>query len=135
MAIRLDDVTFFDEELDATFRTWREAIEAARNWTVGGGGAEYDSSVAGHTLFVKAAAGGTVSAIVQTGGISASPSENQLGEGNVKLKLRTTGSTLIDGPIIKCYSRFKKAVPAGTWCEVSPDREASKMVGADCPLT
>jgi hypothetical protein len=134
MSIRLDDVTFYDVELDATFKAWREAIERANNWAIGGN-AEFDEGTAGFALFVKAAAGGTVSAIVLFPGISASPSENVLGEGDVKLKIRTTGPNVIDGPTIRCYSRFKVSVTTGTWCEVSPDREAAKLVGADCPLT
>ena len=34
--VTLDDVSFGDEEIDAAFRRWREAIEQANHWSVSG---------------------------------------------------------------------------------------------------
>ena len=124
-----------DPEVERILESWATCIELAHTHEVGGH-VNFDFSPGtGYVWFFPNSTGGTISGIVQSGGITASPSEGTLGSGNVKLKIRTTGATVIDGPILVCYSRFKVAVPAGTWVEVSPDREALKLIGADCPIT
>ena len=130
--VRLDGISFGDADLDALFREWRDAIERANNWTVGGH-AEFNAGPSGNTLFVKGG-GGTISAVVATGGITAAPDANTLGQGDAVLRLRN-GAALINGPTIKVYSNFSTAIPAGTRIEIAPEAGGDyKLVGSDCPV-
>lgn len=128
--IRLDDLSFGDPDIDAAFREWREAIERANTWAVGGH-AEFSGSPSGYTLFVKGYPG-PVSALAASGGITAAPDANTLGQGNAVLRYRN-GATLVNGPTVRVYSNFSTAIPAGTRIEVAPDGADYKLVGSDCP--
>ena len=128
MTVRLDDLSFEDAEVDAVLRCWREAIEAAHNWTCQGR-ATISTGPGGFHLAVLTAPS-SVSAVVATGGISAA-SGSTLGSGNATLRHRT-GTALVDGPVVRVLSHFSVAIPAGTRIEVCPDGEVYKLVGSDC---
>jgi hypothetical protein len=130
--VTLDDVSFGDEEIDAAFRRWREAIEQANHWSVSGP-VEFDAGPTGYSLLIKTSPG-ALSAVAATGGIGAAPDANTLGQGNAVLRYRK-GASLMNGPTVKVYSNFLVAVPAGTRLEVAPDGADYKLVGADCPTS
>ena len=130
--VTLDDVSFGDEEIDAAFRRWREAIEQANHWSVAGH-AEFDAGPNGYSLLIKSSPG-AFSAVAAGGGIGAAPDADTLGQGSAILRYRN-GAALTNGPTVKVYSNFRMAVPAGTRLEVAPDGAEYKLVGADCPTS
>lgn len=131
--VRLDDLSFGDPEIDGAFRAWREAIERANTWAIGGH-VEFSNSPSGFTLFVKGYPGPST-AVVATGGITARVSSTQLGVGNAVLKLKTPGkATIASGATVKVYSGLGTLIPAGTYIEILPIGDGDyKLVAADCP--
>lgn len=111
--VRLDDIEGFGPEVDATLRQWREGIEGANNWAVGGW-AEYFASPAGHKLIVH---GGRVGKVAKTGGTAiAAMSGTTPGVGEITLY--TLGSTLAVGPPEIAYNIAPEEVAADTWVVV-----------------
>lgn len=131
--VRLDDLSFGDPEIDGAFRAWREAIERANTWAIGGH-VEFSNSPSGFTLFVKGYPGPST-AVVATGGITARVSSTQLGVGNAVLRIKTPGkATVASGATVKVYSWFGTALTAGTHIEILPIGDGDyKLVAADCP--
>lgn len=127
--VRLDDLSFGDDDVDEALLKWRSAIEEAHNWHVSGH-CEFKATPGGYSLHIKAA-GSPISAVVATGGITAAPDADTLGQGNATLRHRT-GAALSDGPTVLVYSNFSVAIPAATRVEVVPDGAAYKLVAADC---
>lgn len=74
----------------------------------------------------------SISAVAATGGITAAPDADTLGQGNVILR-RRDGAALTNGRTVLCYSNFSTAITAGTRLEVEPDGTDYKLVAADCP--
>lgn len=128
--VRLDDISFGDEDVDEALQLWRKAIEAAMNWKITGH-CSFTATPDGSALHVKGAST-PISGVVATGGITAAPNANTLGQGNVTLRYRT-GAALVDGPVVLTYSNFSTAITAGTRVEVVPDGEAYKLVASNCP--
>lgn len=129
--VRLPDIDWGDDELNAAFRKWRESIEAALNWSVKGH-ADFIASATGFALLVKGDSP-TLTAVVATGGITARVNSTTLGEGNAVLKFRTTGATMVSGPTVKVYNSFAVVIPADTFIEVARDGADYKLQGSDCP--
>jgi hypothetical protein len=131
--VTLPKIELGNPELDAAIEEYRKGIMNANNWRVTGNGIFHPSGTGGFSLRINNG-GGAISAVVQTGGITAAPSANKLGVGNVRLRTRENDN-LYDAEIVKCYSTFRVAVAAGTRVEVVWDGPDVKLVGADCPLT
>lgn len=129
--VRLDDVSFGDPEVDAAFRRWREAIEGAHNWSVTGH-AQFEAGPNAYGLYVKGYTG-PLSAVTATGGITAAPDDDTLGEGDAILRYRN-GAALTNGPTVKVYSNCTVAIPADIRIEIAPDGADYKLVFANyCP--
>lgn len=126
--VRLDDISFGDDEVDEAFGKWRAAIEEAHNWKITGH-CTFHATAGGYALHVKGSAA-PLSAVVATGGITAAAGNN-LGQGNATIRYRT-GAALTDGPTVLVYSNFTVAIPATTRIEIAPDGDAYKLLGADC---
>ena len=95
------------------------------------GGVSVHSGPGGLTIVGPTIPPSALSAVAATGGISAAPNADTLGQGNAVLRVRN-GAALTNGPTVKVFSNFSEAVPAGTRIEVAPDGADYKLVGADC---
>lgn len=132
MPVRLNDVTFYDDDLDAEFRRWREAIERANLWTVGGV-ATFDEGAAGFSLFIPGREKSTARhAVVLSPGISAAPDADTLGSGQIMLRKRD-GVDLTDDVEGTLYINFTVPIPTGTRVTVVPDGKDWTIPGANCP--
>jgi hypothetical protein len=131
MSVRLDDISFDDPiSLDPLLRQWREAIERANSWDIGGN-VEFNGGPSGYTLFIRPPRG-VMSAVVTTE-ITAAPDADTLGEGVAMLRLRS-GADLTDQEEVTVFSDFSVPVPVGTRIKVAPDGEAYALIAADfCP--
>lgn len=132
MSVALNDISLFDDDLDATLRAWREAIERANNVT-GGGVLQIDEGPAGFVFFVpNQEKPRAMAAVVLTGGISAAVGDT-LGEGTIMLR-RRNGADLEDWKEAHCYSNFTFAIPETTRLGVVPDGDDWQIPGAQyCP--
>jgi hypothetical protein len=129
--VRLDDISFGDEDVDEVARSWRAGIEFANNWKVTGH-AEFTNTTDGYALFVKGAA--SVYVAVSISIITAAPDANTLGQGMAVQRFRE-GAVLSDGEEVKVYSNFSVAIPSGTRLVIAPDGDAFQLVAADCPTS
>lgn len=127
---RLNSILTIWPDVTALLKEWKAFIERADSWSWGEGFHVRDGD-AGRTVSYLPPPS-AVSAVVATGGITAAPDANTLGQGNATLRYRN-GAALVDGPTVKVYSNFTMAVAAGTRIEVAPDGADYKLVGADCP--
>jgi hypothetical protein len=127
--VRLADLVFGEPDVDEALVRWREAIERANNWAIGGA-VEYNAGASGNSLFVRG--GSRPIAAVVTTEIDAKPDADTLGEGVARLRTRS-GADLTDGEEVTVFSNFSVAIPVGTEIVVLPDGEAHMLVGADCP--
>jgi hypothetical protein len=128
---RLNDITFYDADLDAEFKRWREAIEKANRWSVAPPLA-LDESSGGRLLTVR---GPTAPgrAVVGSGGVTASPGASAFGVGSGVLWIRGSGVNLVNRGTVKLFNPFKVAFVSGELLVVVPDREGYLIMGADCP--
>lgn len=116
--VKLDDVTFSDEDLDALFRSWREAIEQANNWSVSGA-ATFQAGPAGYAMHVGVTAREGMCARVATGGITARVG-NTLGHGNAIL-YTLDGYDMNDGETVEVLNdREDWTGTAGDEIQVKP---------------
>jgi hypothetical protein len=128
--VGLNDITFFDEDLDREFRRRREMIEASRNWAITG--AQYNQTPAGQTLFIPGNRSHGRHAVVMSPGISAAPDADTLGSGPIMLRKRD-GNALTDDVTGVCRINFTTAIPTGTRITVVPDGDDWTIPGANCP--
>jgi hypothetical protein len=129
MSVRLDNISFGDPvDLDPLLRQWREAIERANNWEIGGN-VEFDGGPAGYRLFVRRQP--CVMAAVVTTEIDAAPDADTLGEGVVMLRARS-GADLVDVEEVTVFSNMTSPVAVGTRVHVHPDGEAYMLGIVDC---
>jgi hypothetical protein len=111
----LDDVSFGDEEIDAAFRRWREAIEQANNWSVAGN-AEFDAGPSGYALRVKPTPGAKIAKV----GGTAIPAMSGSTPGSGEITLYTfDGTTLAAGQAETAFNLHPSAtVSANAWIKV-----------------
>lgn len=118
-------------DVNALLDEWRAFIHRLDSWSWG---REFKVDDGDHGRVVSLSfPPSAVSAVAASGGISAMPDEDTLGEGEAVLRLRR-GAALTDGPTVKVYSHFSVEVPGGTKIEVAPDGADYKLIAVDyCP--
>lgn len=133
--IELDDVDFFDDDVNNLFRSWREAIENANNWTVTKGGSGFEgSAVNGFSLNVPSIQRGSRSAVVTTAITTGSSST--LGSGKARLRERKPpGLTLRDGSEVIVLNPFtiSASIPVGAIITVTYENPDWMLAGRNCP--
>lgn len=132
MGVRLDDVDFFNDDLNKLFKAWREAIENANNWRVTGACGFEAHAGAGFSLHIPKGTSSPVMAAVATSTISAAPSADKMGTGTAVLRIRD-GDDLSDGEEVNVFSNFTKSIPSGSRMELGWDGKGWHVIGANCP--
>jgi hypothetical protein len=131
--VHLDDVDFGDDDINALFRSWREAIENANRWDVRIGGSSFNGSATdGYSISIPKANKGNLRAAVVTEEISAAPSADVLGSGRAMLR-RRNGTALTDDVDVLVLNNFTKSVSVGTRIVVGPEGADWLLIGANCP--
>lgn len=130
--VRLDDVEGFGEDVDALFRSWREAIEGSHNWSATGPGVEkFTNAPAAKALHVTT--GGGLRRAVVTTAIPAAPSSSTVStSGRATLRERS-GADLADGATGQVvYSDWSVAIDVDTRIMIAPDGDGWMLVTTDC---
>ena len=116
--VDLETLTGFGAEADAALAKVVKAVMQANNWSVTGH-ARFRPGPTGYKLHIKEPLY-VVSAVVASGGITAAPDADTLGQGDAVLRYRN-GAALTDGPTVKVYSDAGVAIPEDTRIVIAPD--------------
>lgn len=130
----LDDITLDGGgPIDAVLESWRRAIERA-NRHEAAGAIMLDAGASGFAWFVPSRAGRPGRAIVGPDGVSASPDDENYGEGTGTLWLRGDGAALVEKGEVDLYNpSMSVEFVEGDVVFVVEDGDGYLIVGADCP--
>ena len=132
--VKLDDVSFGDEDIDALFKSWREAIENANRWKVTCPGGNFEGSpISGYVLNIPKRKAMVAHAVV-TEQISAAPDANTMGHGKVTLRNRDKYALTSGQEDVEALNEFRVPIPVGTRVILGWDGGGWVVIGADCPL-
>lgn len=133
--MKLDDINFFDPEINELFRSWREAIENANNWTVTKGGSSFHGDGKnGFSLDIPKLFPGLKTAVVTTAITTGSSST--LGSGKAMIRKRQPpGLTLRDASEVIVLNPFtlSASLPVGRIIVIGYERPDWLLIGANCP--